>query len=717
MQAPVPETSLFEKAWIERQMDFLLMRYGPNLDVENMKEQLHQAFHRHVYNPKVNLVNNHSGQLAKTSMIDIFDYIQRTKPILGGNGCLFMQHQAKDNPLLTWIRTRLSNRKMYKKKMFEVGIGTPLSDSYNLLQMNEKVKINSLYGVLGYVRFILHNMYLAQAVTLTGQHEISTAALCFEAFIADHWDLLDEESVWQFLAEAVRDTTKEKIYPFLVDDKVVQPTREELYAKIMRHVVFKVKPSFEEDLHAVISNMDDLAVRLAFYRNDVRALLRSPYLKALMRDYIRLMRSHVKDKNGNDTIVYTLTAAEPSWMTEDEQARDNELWSYIEALVLDLRPYYDRVRKTKYQYKNAVAYIDTDSNFLCLQRWVEFIQREILNPGEYPTEGDRKDDFDFTIANTFAIWLTRMSNATFDMMGRWMNIDAEHRSVFSMKNEVYYSRIIFVDAKKQYMGLKILQEGNRVPPKKQADIKGFVLKKSITKPFVRDFYTKLSLDKLLRVDEIKPVEVLREIMAFEASMRDAILHGDNQFFRQANVKTEAAYSNPYSNQGVRAVLLWNTLCPDYQLQLPTDVDIVPMRWDVGRKVHANPSRLQPWYIYAGRKVTRDKKTGQSYEVPIYADNETPTLRQLRDRYPEVYEVLDREIFHNSNPEIATMGIAYIAKPKNPDIPVPQWLYDFMDVDKILNSTLTLYNQVLSSIGIFIAQTSTTDSHYTNMVAL
>ena len=717
MQAPVPAKSHFEDRWVAQQLDAMLLMYGEKLDVEDMKKQLHEVFQKTCYNPTVNFNNNYKLQTAKTDLINILDFVETTKPIIGGNGCLFMQPEKADNPLVAWIRELLALRKQYKKKMYQYPVGSDLFNQYNLLQLNTKIKINSMYGVLGYSKFILHNLYLAQAVTSFGQHIISSAAQGFEAFIADHVDFVDPDSVFQFLAAAARQTQDTDGLQYLNDEHIRIPTEEELYAKLMKHVAFPTYPEFEDALHQAVGNVDEMTRKLAFYKNDVKEFFRNPYFREKLRYYILNCQTAVKDKSGNIEIKNSLLAADPGLLTDEFKQINEELWGYLRFYVLDERPVYDRIRKTRFQNKYAVGYIDTDSNFLCLGKWFEFVKNEVLGPGEYPVDEEKKDLMNFTIANTFTIWLTNTVNSSFNIMGKWLNIAPEIRSSIQMKNEFFYSRIMFVKSKKRYIGRMRLKEGVVVPPSKQAEIKGFEFRKSVTKPHVREFYTKISVDKILLPETIQPIEVFKTIMEFEKKLRYDIMHGDTRYFKQANIKTIADYTNPYSMQGIKAVLLWNTLCPNYQIELPGDVDIVPMRWEVGRKTRPDPKVIKDNYVQVGTKLVKDKKTGRQYEAVLYQDNDTPAMRELEEKYPLVYAALDEMIFHNPNPEICKMGLSFIAKPKNPQIPVPQWLYDFMDIDRIVNDTLTLYNSVLESLGINVTRISTTQSHYTNMVEL
>lgn len=724
-KAPIPENSLFEDRWVQEMTNMFIMEFGAALDIELTKQELHKFFKEHAYNPKGNLINNYTHQIANTSVIQIYDFIKIKKPVISGNGCLFQQHDKGFNPQIEWIISLMDRRKELKKKMFEAMVkgDDALYQVYYRLQLNTKIKINSLYGATGYIHFILYNLYLAQAVTAYGQTIISTAAQTFEAFIADHYCFLDSSSIYALIRDCVKESVEPENLALLQDPNIREITPEECFDRLMTQIVFKASDQFKSSLKAMLSNCDPEALKLIYYKNNLRGIfVENPYLREMLREYIVNIHSYGKDDNGNQILIPTLMSPNKEDLDNQSVMLNDKMWEYIHLFVLYKAPIYDRIRKTKYQYKKAVSYIDTDSNFLCLGPWAKFLNEKILHPEDLPKTQQEADNRLFAVANSFNIWVSDVVHTMFRILTRNMNVNDKIGSRLNMKSEVLYSRIVFVKVKKRYLGKMKLKEGNLVPPKKQPDFKGFDFMKSTTKDFVKDFYVKLSMDEILTPDEISTRKVFRAIRAFEQQIRTDLESGETKYYKQANIKRIEEYGvRAFSMQGIKAVTLWNVLNPEYQIQLPGDVDIVPMRWDAGRKKRENPKVLKPEYVFCGKKskVVKDKETGaQTVEsVSIYMDNDTPALNELREKYPDVYHILDRDIFHNDNPDIRKMGIKWLAKPKNPNIPVPAWFYDFVDSDSIVDDTLKLYYPVLESIGLNISQISATTAHYTNMVSL
>lgn len=719
-KAAVPISSHFENRWVQEMTNMYIMEYGAPLDVDFVKAQLHQVFQSRAYNPRMRMVNNYSNRVAETGLIQLYDYIAEKKPVISGNGCLFQQHSRGFNPETAWIIGLMDRRKVLKKKMFQAMVAgnDALYNVYYRLQLNTKIKINSLYGATGYVRFILYNLYLAQAVTAYGQMIISTAAQTFEAFIADNYNFLDSTTVYGLIRDCVKESVRTDEQVILRDERIGNVTVDEVFGRVMQQIVFPTNPQFENSLRRMLENCDEYALKLIYYKNNLRGLFsRNPELKEILRSYLVNLHSESKDKDDNTIIIPTLMEPNKGALVSESAEVNDLLWRFIKLFVLYKEPIYDRVRKTKYQYKKAVSYIDTDSNFLCLDPWFVYLNENVFHPEDMPQTIEEKDQRTYAIANTFNVWISDVVHTMFGIMTGNFNVDPEIGKRLNMKSEVLYSRIVFVDVKKRYLGKMKLKEGNVVPPKKQADFKGFDFMKSTTKPFLKEYYIKLSMEKILSPDVISPRDVFRAILLFKRQIEEDLENGETKYYKQANIKRIEEYAErAYSTQGIKAVTLWNTLNPDYQIQLPSDVDIVPMRWEEGRKTKEGPKVIQDHYVYVGKKLKKTKDGGTT-EVDVYQDNDTPVLRELQEKYPETYQILNDRIFHNENPNIRKMGIQWMAKPKNPNIPVPAWYYDFVDSATIVDDALKLYYPVLESIGLNIAKVSTNKTCLTNMVSL
>jgi hypothetical protein len=273
-----------------------------------------------------------------------------------------------------------------------------------------------------------------------------------------------------------------------------------------------------------------------------------------------------------------------------------------------------------------------------------------------------------------------------------MNVSQKYADMLMMKNEFYLDKILFTDAKKRYISNAVLQEGKLLGGGLgKPEIKGFDFKKAIVKTYVKDYYTSICLEDILRAKDINVETIFNKVLELRKDIEISMRNGESKYFKQANVQVVEHYAEPYSNQGISSVILWNALCPDYKLELPTDVDIIPIK----------PLGLP-------------KKDSHGEYGSI---TKNKNLVWFSEKYPNEYKMIEKEIFHNSNPLIAGMGLSYIAKPKNTDIKLPPWFAEIVNTDKVVLDILKLFHPILQSMGLKILKTNASTEYMTNIVDL
>lgn len=683
----------FYEDWKRIMLSYAKLKYGESLPIEKTEAMLDAFIMKCIKSgndPQMFLTNNYLQKQAVTTASELYAFIKDNNPIIGGNGVLFHQHDGT-NPQIEWIMKIMAQRKEFKNKRDEFKKDTPEWRYYDQLQLNTKIKINSLYGVTGYKRFPFYNIYLAQSVTAMGQNTISTAACGFEAAISDNLPFIEEDDLYRFILTCQNESEDETVLSYLKDDNIRMPSIQETAVRLVTNCYFKVMNATKKTIMDMITMVDPYARKLIYYKNNMITLLRNPVLMeklAFCVKNIPQLRRPVLLDIENPEVRRTI----------------DELWEYIRIYSIYEYPVYDRIRRTKYIPKKSVLYIDTDSNFLSLYGLVRFVEDEVLNKS-IPESAE----LDFIVVNMFTLFLTRIVDSSFQTMCKWNNIQPNYAKRLAMKNEFYFKRILFVKVKKRYVGLQILQEGKLLNDGEgDPEIKGFDFIKSTTKPTIRKFYETLCLEEILKPREIDVERIFLKIVGLESDMRKSLESGDTQYFKQANIKQTSEYVSPYSIQGIKAVMLWNTLNPSYALQLPTDVDIVPIVLEAGRTKTTSIKPNMDDYASVGKN-----KDGKE----VFIKNGTKNLNAFAEHYPDAYERLSKHILFNENPSIRSMGLNYIAKPKNPNIPIPPWFNEIMDSDKIVNDALSLFNPIMESLGINILKMNGNEAHYTNIVAL
>lgn len=661
---------IFLEKWKERALEVIRLRY-PNASKKTTFALLDKLIENRVKDKDIILYNNYTNRQNQTTILSMIDFIEEKKLIIGGAGVLFQQHGLKMNAMIPFIEFKKEERTIHKDIRKTLEKGTYAWVMEDIAQNGVKTTINALYGATGYPKFPLYNRFLAESTTNTGRQIITTAVMTFENFLTGSIKLNTENEVYQMINNICKEIRNVEINcdPFHIDNLDFK-----LYDKILNICEFSVTNSFKNRIKCIIDSMSYEEKILCYYKNNLYEFSRTEpvrqKLKFIVENVGSLLKPSIK-----------------SIIRPDVQEAVNALWELYEFFVYYDYPIFDRVRKAIYTDRTAVLYVDTDSNFLALDKWVRFIANEILEDPSIYKDMNRT----FISVNLINIVLSNIIDTALHTMCYKMNITKEFADLLGMKNEFYLSRMIFTPVKKRYISNAILQEGDLLKNGLgMEEIKGFDFKKATTKAFVTDYFTQICLDDILRVDEINLDVIYLKLIALREDINKSIDNGENKYYKQADVKIMDHYKKPYSQQGIRGILLWNTLNPIHMMELPTDVDIIPII-DLGGK-------------------TKKTKNGVEY---VNKKN----LDWFKSKYPEAYDRLKHEILDNPNPLISSASFNVIAKPKNTAIELPDWLFDIVDREKIIMDIEKLFYPILESLGMYTLKTSNNNVYMTNIVDL
>lgn len=660
--AQVNYTSTLVNNWRDYTLKAVKRRFGNGVDMAKVEKYVNYLIDHEMKVPRLYLVNNLQRRLRYTDATTLGQFIEQEHLITGGAGVLFLQHDISDNPQREFILWLMGKRKKEKKTRdtFERGVGDDW-DVWNNKQMNTKIVTNALYGVFGYAKFILHNLFLAESITRMGRVIISTAACGFENFLADNIKFCCSSELFEYVNTIIDEYEENYKISFDFSIMGVQVTTEDVMKRLMDKCGFPIPANVEGHLRAIVDRLDNGCKLLLYYKNNFFKFNRIPIIK--------------------EKIMHIMSNIDELRLPSIDEIKDasirnevEDLWKFYDTFVFFNHPIYDSVRKMAYGTREAVLYIDTDSNFIALNRWVQQIKQEFFG-GNY-IQDDK--EFTFICANIITIFLSIVVDRNLKMLAKNCNITDEWAKYLSMKNEFFFRRILFGEVKKRYIDLQLIQEGKLLNEGMGIpEIKGYDFRKSVTKSYVRDFYTKLCTEEILSPDSIDMRKILHMIDLLKKEVVRSMEAGESMYFKQANVNPPEHYADPMRISGIKGVMLWNALCPEYAIELPSDVDIIPIR-------------------------SLSSKKGKEY---------------FSERYPALYERLDREIFSNRNPKIQEMTLNVIAKPKNNNIPMPDWLLDVMDTGKIVNSTIKLIIPIMESLGMKIQKPTKNKQYLTNIVDL
>lgn len=217
--------------------------------------------------------------------------------------------------------------------------------------------------------------------------------------------------------------------------------------------------------------------------------------------------------------------------------------------------------------------------------------------------------------------------------------------------------------------------------------------------------------------------ILIELKEFKESIKDSISQGERTYLPNGNAKEFKAYKNPEQEQSVRAVLAWNILNPDNQIDLPAKVSLLKL--NIFDEDDINPLKETHPEIYkliidkifndeTGFFVTKTMENGINYVNPKNKDwyNNIPKkfqtkykklgplewnhfVDQVTNEESEDYDVKLAEKYKddiNSKYIYKKRGMQVIAIPSNALI--PEWIQPYIDYATMINNIIAPFIPVL-----------------------
>ncbi|QXN67877.1 hypothetical protein FPHOBKDP_00123 [Listeria phage LPJP1] len=270
----------------------------------------------------------------------------------------------------------------------------------------------------------------------------------------------------------------------------------------------------------------------------------------------------------------------------------------------------------------------------------------------YPDITMKENDKSIVSAiNTIMYIVTECINETYYKYGMELGIPEDKRGLINMKNEFLYKRLMLTDAQKNYAGVILMQEGNILQTPK-IDIKGLAIKKTNTNKHVREEFSGILKDVILESDKIDGSEFITRYKNLEKEIRRSLMNSEITFTlpRTANIKEN--YVAPYTQAPYKGVLVWNTLYPDKEINLPNKVNLIKLN------------------------------------IETFDDIESKTNDQdLIERFKKVYE----------DEELTKKGITYIAIEAEQKH-IPEEIIPFIDIPEMVKTHVSSGSKLMTSLG-------------------
>jgi hypothetical protein len=597
-----------------------------------------------------------------------------TPPVLCGSGAMYISEEnGGSNITGSFVRMLLDSRKAVKAEMFKA-TDKEIKDMLDMKQKVFKVLTNAYYGALGQKTFQFHDRNSAAGVTGTGVSVITELIQSFEQFLADNWKFECWGDIFEFI-ELSNQKMENDQYDIcdiegLEKEDIVEAVGKRLVSKLSyiavdlpNEIEGKVNNPHAENATRLTDrlcelNLDQLT-RL-YYRNNLYEFLEESYI---MDEVLpEIMKFSIPSGNRSDI---------EKGDDEDLILAMNMFSELIQEYVCLPVCYEEKMNFCNTRTREAVLLTDTDSTFLLIDQFVEWM-KEYFPDYDFEAFENR-----VTICNILIYVIGDLSQNVLDLWSEKHFVDKEKYPLLNLKNEFLYSRIMITPNKKSYAGSLIAQEGHLFE-KPKVDIKGLSIKKTKTNVFTREYFQKVLKDDILNAVKINPYEVLGKFSSYQAKIKDSLMDAEITFTSPLKYSGFDYYKNAWQMEVVRGVLLWNDTYPDDSIKAMDNVNMIKLKAFTPQE-----------FNYILKKYEFDE-----IEISILEN-----IREL--------------VFQNE--KIVHFGFDRICMPKTIN-KIPKWVLPFINVDEIImhNSRDALI--LLESLGLKVVEARGT-TKYTNIIKI
>lgn len=644
----------FSKEWVS-EMKIKLMRTYPSMSESDIEEKLYRIINTRMKDHPCLLDNNYLGTSRDTTLLAMTEFFAKQKPILAGYGVLFKPHDKSANASAGLLIESLDNRNKIKAERKKYPQGSYEFLVRDIGQGNEKVIANSYYGAAGADTSVFYNLYVAASTTGTGQALIATAETSFEALLEGNIKFFDLDECLLFIDRVVKTDMD-------MNFAVSNPYSDDMIKRVVDRLLsqFRDDQSNNDDyrtmLTTIVSNLSKYDQLRLYFKNNLYVFLRDV---SEVKELLTVLCSETKSFRN------------PNKVPEEIEDTITTLWQYIFHNVCHIHPTRSRIVRDSQHTRFATVTQDTDSTMVTIAKYMELMLTQNLTT---QVAAENEDELDFICCNIMAYILTRYSQCFLERYCQDVNMPADQHKRINMKNEFYNLTMILTPKKKRYVSYTRLQEGQLIDPP-MVKISGLDFIKSTTSDDVKSFFTSIIHDDILNVDEINVSSIIRKIKNFREILRNSFLNGELTYLNLVSAKEPEAYKKPYSQQAIKATIVWNAVEKNRLINLPEKIFIVKM----------------------------DYKTEKRFNDNI-------------DRFGDVADIIRKEIFESPIGEIAKGGITVVGIPQNIDR-LPQWVIDTMDIDTMVDDIISKFNPILESLGDITLRTRSGTSHMSNIIDL
>ena len=678
--------------YLETSVDTIL-RINPTLNREEVRNIVKKKLSQSLKDPSIVIDNNVTRESTSMTLSDLCNWIAREKPVVSGNATFYKQPDVLVSPASDMLRNLKKLRKAIKKEMFNTKDDPDRYAQLDLSQSNTKVIMNAEYGASGAPTSAFYTKYSPAATTMMAQSIITTMAAFFEAFVGDNMKFAHINECFDWLR-----TVSDQKVDLQHQDWVQVPSKEEVKHRIQCHFSM-LNPSEMNLVNQYIDNLNPIELTYVFYANNFKEFIRRhPRVIKLIRKMLEKLPVHEASdsipkefSNQYNTVqdyndfIATEMFLNPYSVPDVIKNEMKELSKLVKqyCFVCYLTP--DSIVNLNAHMRNTVLLVDTDSNVVNANIFVEFVLDEL-----FPKEDFGRDRLynDMICSSILASLLDTCMVSILEAYGIAHHADEEARQQLVMKNEFFFRRFFLMTTKKRYASSIALREGHIVVPFK-TEIKGLDFIKAGVTDDVTTRFTQMLEDCVLFSSDLKLHQMMVELRKFEQEILTDLKNGGLTYLKGQTFKSEGAYKQPWAVQAFKAVAVWNAMFPKdriYSLDKvrlakliitnPTDLEVIQDKYpqEYASAIQNVFHGLELYFEYLEAKKNEKKELGSS-----------PTVEM-------------RKTYYRKYPEIMRAGMSVIAIPAT-SREIPIWLRPLLDYQTIVSDTCASFRSVLESFRI------------------
>ena len=386
--------SIFINEW-KNEIKELFQQMHPEWDKDDMDDILNDILRDTLKVPEVILDNNYTHESRDTNMISVFDWSLETKPLVAGNGTFYKNQYEAINPIAEMLDGFLKDRKRIKKEMFKLEDQT--SDLYkdkDREQLNKKRLANSYYGGSGMPKSAFYSKWSGPATTGTAQSVISTTETFFEGYLVDNYKFIDINECFHYMYLILNQD-------YELQKWIMRVNEDDLFDRLVGMFYDDVyTDEYENILRVFIHSLSEDEITKIFYKNNfIEFTRRHNKVLNMYDDLFSSVKNYEYVESSDeipDEFKYKFTGNEhdivknynnfvnnqffmdpnspPDTIIDILKKLDKIYMTYVYIPFMSV----DRIYRLKYFPRKTVCIVDTDSNIMALDQWVNYCENEVM---------------------------------------------------------------------------------------------------------------------------------------------------------------------------------------------------------------------------------------------------------------------------------------------------------------------------------------------------